>query len=129
MRAVRWWDFDTLYLLNNLARLQALCTDTETPHRYRQPTPRLAWRLTDDKFKLIGFDDGTFRPLDEAPAKLRDYLAQCTRQGPLNFSLARGCVELTFGSPLAGVTAVEVPIVSLLAPPALCAAVTLVCGL
>ena len=85
MRAVRWWDFDTLYLLNNLARLQALAIDTETPHRYRQPTPRLAWRLTGDKFKLIGFDDGTFRPLDEAPAKLRDYLAQCTRQGPGTF--------------------------------------------
>lgn len=82
LRAVRWWDFDTLYLLNNLANLQALAIDTDAAHQYREPTPRLAWRLTGDQFQLLGFDDGTLRPLDEAPAKLRDYVGQVSRQGP-----------------------------------------------
>ncbi len=81
---VRWWDFETAYLLNNMARLQELAVDTEVAHVYRKATPKLVWRgsATGTEVHLIGFFDGQIRPIAEAPRKVQEYVAQAAGPGP-----------------------------------------------
>lgn len=82
--AVRWWDFDTVYLLNNISRLQELAVDTDAHHVYRKPTPKLVWRGSVDaqEVHLHGFYDGAIRPVAEAPKKVQEYVAQAIGPGP-----------------------------------------------
>ncbi|HYD80953.1 MAG TPA: hypothetical protein VEC06_14195 [Paucimonas sp.] len=86
--AVRWWDFDTVYLGNNLDCLQELAVDTSSDHVYRKPTPRLVIKLIKmntphQKVEIAGFVEGErMRPLSEAPVKMQKYLAQLGGPGP-----------------------------------------------
>jgi hypothetical protein len=90
LRAVRWWDFETTYLMNNLANIQHVCVDTSTQHIYRKPTPRLVLRVkpesAKDEIDLIGFEqDGVLKPLAEAPQRVQAYIAQATGPGPYHW--------------------------------------------
>lgn len=77
---VRWWDFDMLYLANNMSRLQELAVDEVTPHVYRRPTPRVAIRIRNQGAEIAGFlQDGV--PV-EPSAKVRNYIAQLAGPGP-----------------------------------------------
>jgi acetyltransferase-like isoleucine patch superfamily enzyme len=87
LREVRWWDFDTVYLAQNMERLQEMAVDTRTKHVYRRPVPRVAVSLIERNgsvtVSLNGFvDEAGLHPLAEAPAKVRDYLQQLGRPGP-----------------------------------------------
>jgi len=84
---VRSWDFDIVYRGNNLHRLQELAVDTEAPHVYRKPSPRLVLRssMTDKGLTMqaLGFLDGeVMRPLSEAPPRAQAYLQQIPTDGP-----------------------------------------------
>ncbi len=81
IESVRWWDFDILYLRDNLAHLQGLAVDGEAPHLYRTPTPKLVVKLlkrgASFDAEIPGFiQDGRFRPLSSAPQSVQRYLAQ-----------------------------------------------------
>jgi hypothetical protein len=86
---VRWWDFDTLYMGNNLARLQALSVDESAEHIYRKPTPRFAMQMLEPQnsraeVQLLGFVEPgseSVRAFRDAPA-IRDYIAQLAGPGP-----------------------------------------------
>ncbi len=86
--AVRWWDFDTIYLLNNLDKLQFLATDRDTRHVYQEPTPRLVIRLRDYstpslRCEILGFlQDGKDCPLSAVPNKMMQYLQNLSSSGP-----------------------------------------------
>ncbi len=85
---VRWWDFDTAYIGNNLARLQALAVDDTAPHAYRQPTPRFVLKMLNPKdsaadVQVLGFtQDADLRPLSDASQAVRDYVMQLAGPGP-----------------------------------------------
>ncbi len=85
---VRWWDFDMVYLGNNLANLQALSVDTNAQHIYRKPTPRIVLKLLNiDKpnqlVQIMGFVDGDkLFNISDAPPKVQQYLAQLGGQAP-----------------------------------------------
>jgi acetyltransferase-like isoleucine patch superfamily enzyme len=82
IRRVRWWDFATSYLIGNIPRLEQLSV-TETPHVYRTERPRFVFRTrTDAGLDLIGFDDGTLRPIATAPAAVLAYAQQAFGSGP-----------------------------------------------
>lgn len=86
---VRWWDFDTVYLGQNLVRLQELAVDTVARHIYRKPTPRFVLKVMENKGSnlhqvgILGFLDGDRqRPLADAPPKVRDYINQLNGPEP-----------------------------------------------
>lgn len=81
---VRWWDFDIVYLLDNIARLQEVAIDTEAMHVYRKPTPKLVWRSKKNSgdIDLVGFFDGTLRPVTDLPEKALNYVKQAVGPGP-----------------------------------------------
>jgi len=88
---VRWWDFDLVYLGNNLARLQDLAVDTTADHIYRKPTPRIVLKLLNiDKpnqhLEIMGFAEGSqLLKLSDAPAKVQHYVSQIGGRGPYNW--------------------------------------------
>lgn len=86
LQQVRWWDFDMAYLSNNLSRLQSLAVDVDAAHVYRQAAPRIVLRLAQGpkpEVKIVGFvDGGQLKPIGDAPAKVRNYLAQIGSAGP-----------------------------------------------
>jgi acetyltransferase-like isoleucine patch superfamily enzyme len=84
---VRWWDFDTVYLAQNMHRLQEIAVDTQAPHVYRGAKPRIAVTAIEKNnvlsVSLLGFvDDAGLHPVHEAPPKVRDYLQQLGSPGP-----------------------------------------------
>ena len=85
---VRWWDFDTTYLGNNLAQLQALAVDDTARHVYRRPGHRFALKMLNPRdnkaeVQIMGFlQDADIRPLSDAPQAVRDYLMQLAGVGP-----------------------------------------------
>lgn len=84
---VRWWDFDMTYLGNNLHRLQELAIDEQAAHIYRKESPRFVINLQNHKVNgdvtISGFlKDSEFRPLSDAPQKVRDYVFQLAGPGP-----------------------------------------------
>lgn len=86
--SVRWWDFDIVYLGNNINRLQELAVDTAARHIYHKPAPRLVIKLAkmntpNQQVEVVGFmDAGHSHPLSEAPIEMRKYLAQIGGAGP-----------------------------------------------
>ena len=80
--SVRWWDFETVYLGNNLDTIQTLATDTETKHVYRKPTPRFVLRLFNvgkpgQQVQILGFaTEGKEFKVSDAPEHVRSYLGQ-----------------------------------------------------
>jgi acetyltransferase-like isoleucine patch superfamily enzyme len=88
MESVRWWDFDTVYLGNNLARLQELAVDTATAHIYRKATPKFALKVMTaegrpPEVQLLGcVVDEKLIGLDAVPANIRAYLSQIATNGP-----------------------------------------------
>ncbi len=84
VQVVRWWDFDTLYMANNLARLQELAVDTSAAHIYRKPHPRLVIRFNVERNELAAgiVVEGLHRPIHEAPQRVQDYIRQIAGPGP-----------------------------------------------
>lgn len=85
VEAVRWWDFDFLYLARNMHRLQELAVDTASEHVYRRPTPRLVLKVPFDggSVSLMGFlVEDVVQPLAQAPPKVQQYLQQLVSPGP-----------------------------------------------
>jgi acetyltransferase-like isoleucine patch superfamily enzyme len=91
LEQVRWWDFDTVYLGNNLARLQELSIDTNTSHVYRKPTPRIVLKMMninkpDQLVQIMGVTEGeALLPITAAPPKMQAYLTQLSQPGPYHW--------------------------------------------
>jgi acetyltransferase-like isoleucine patch superfamily enzyme len=82
LETVHWWDWDLVYLANNIARLQELAVDTSAPHIYRKPAPRFTMRIA-PQIQLLGFVDGQVqRPASEMPQSAIDYVKQIGSDGP-----------------------------------------------
>lgn len=80
---VRWWDFDTAYLLANLERLQELALRVDDAHVYQTVAVRFAWRISPGarSVSLLGIVQGdALVPLEHAPASVRDYVAAAGMQ-------------------------------------------------
>ena len=58
--------------------------DTEAMHVYRKPTPKLVWRSKKNSgdIDLVGFFDGTLRPVTDLPEKALNYVKQAVGPGP-----------------------------------------------
>lgn len=80
-----WWDFDIAYMMANRDRLQELAA-SDDPHVYRKPRPKFALRNDGPAMNVIGFvDNDQLHPLTEAPAQVRDYVAQVAGPSPNNW--------------------------------------------
>lgn len=85
---VRWWDFETVYLGNNLDNLQSLAVDTVCAHKYRTYSPRLVLRMANHRsgnplVSLLGFVDGNEQiPFAKSPANVQKYFSQIIGEGP-----------------------------------------------
>lgn len=79
-QAVRWWDFDIPYLSEHIEDMQKVAVDRHAQHVYRKPQPRLVMKVlrsAGEKFtvEITSFiENGTQRPISEAPQKVKDYL-------------------------------------------------------
>jgi acetyltransferase-like isoleucine patch superfamily enzyme len=88
LSAVRWWDFDIVYLGNNLRSLQSIAIDTNKKHVYRKKTPSLIVKLLLSAGKPPSASIDSFlendqvRSINYAPKKMQNYVRQLGSQGP-----------------------------------------------
>lgn len=88
MSAIRWWDFDAVYMGNNLDTLQNLAADATAKHVYREKTPAFILKIVRPKeanmeAQILGFiQDGEQKPLSAAPSRVLDYVKQLSGSGP-----------------------------------------------
>lgn len=82
LQAVHWWDWDLVYLGNNMDRLQTLSIDTQAQHVYRRLAPRFVIKIA-PQVQILGFLDGEVtHPISAMPPKVRDYVTQIGTEGP-----------------------------------------------
>jgi acetyltransferase-like isoleucine patch superfamily enzyme len=88
---VRWWDFDMVYLGNNLARLQELSIDVDAQHVYRRPTPRFVLNIRNPndavpQVQVLGFlQDDELKSITAAPEAVKNYILQLGGAGPYHW--------------------------------------------
>jgi acetyltransferase-like isoleucine patch superfamily enzyme len=83
IQAVRWWDFDTGYMAENLRRLQAMAVDRTTAHVYRKPSPTFILKWDGVTLNIAGYIvEGATRRMEDAPASVKEYLLQLKGPGP-----------------------------------------------
>lgn len=88
LNAVRWWDFDIVYLGNNLKSLQSIAIDVRKKHIYRKKSPRLIIKLIFLSGKPPSASIDSFLEnncvvsINSAPKKMQNYVRQLGTQGP-----------------------------------------------
>lgn len=91
VKAVRWWDFDLVYLGNNLANLQELAVQTDAGHLYRKETPRIVLYMDAKNpanldAKILGFlHKGEMIKPSDLPSQIMHYFQQIGGPGPYNW--------------------------------------------